>query len=729
MNNYTKIHVHSDLSLLDSCTDFKEYVDLAVAHGMTAIATTEHGLPRSPVAKWLYCKEKGIKLLFGVEMYLTEQLEPKVRDNYHTILIARNKAGLEELNCLIELSTREDHFYFNNRLSFDDFLNISDNIVKTSACLASPLNKLPEDHPRYMELASHYDYLEVQPHNHPDQVALNQRLLKLSEQLHKPLIVGTDTHSSTPYKAECRRILMVRKKKTYGDEDKLDLTWKTYDELVHMFSVQGALPDDVVAEALANTNRLADSCDEIDFDQSIKYPILYGSREEDSRRFVELIECKFDEKIRLGIIPQHQVEAFRAAIDEEVRVFQKLQMDGFMLSMAELLMWCKEQGMAIGTARGSVGGSRVAYVTDVVDLNPETWKTVFSRFCNEDREEIGDIDIDCVDTDRPAIFRHIEERFGADHTARVGSYGTVASAGVIDDIGGALRILWEKEYPATEKSRCPWALKKIDQIKSEYDHDPGAARSKYPQLFYYFDGLLGTRVSQSVHPAGMVISPLNLCAEYGVFHKDGERCLCLDMEELHEVGAAKYDFLILKTVTVIRDTCKMLGTAYPRTHEVDWHDEAVWTDMLRSPCGVFQMESPYAFECLKKMKPQNIFDMSLVTACIRPSGASYRDDLLARKPHSNPSPIIDELLKENLGYLIYQEDTIKFLQQVCGLSGSQADNIRRAIGRKQKERLDAALPSILEGYCNKSDKPRSEAEAEAKEFLQVIEDSASYQFG
>lgn len=121
--------------------------------------------------------------------------------------------------------------------------------------------------------------------------------------------------------------------------------------------------------------------------------------------------------------------------------------------------------------------------------------------------------------------------------------------------------------------------------------------------------------------------------------------------------------------------------------------------------------------------------MSIVTACIRPSGSSYRDALLSRVPHKNPSAIIDDLLKENLGYLIYQEDTIKFLQQICGLSGSEADNIRRAIGRKQKERLDAALPSILEGYCAKSPNPREQAEQEAKEFLQIIEDSASYQFG
>lgn len=180
---------------------------------------------------------------------------------------------------------------------------------------------------------------------------------------------------------------------------------------------------------------------------------------------------------------------------------------------------------------------------------------------------------------------------------------------------------------------------------------------------------------------------------------------------------------------MIRDTCRYIGVPYPKTHEIDWNDQAVWDDMLKSPGAIFQMEGKYAFDCLKAFKPKSIFDMSLVTACIRPSGASYRDELLARKPHKNPSEIIDNLLSENLGYLIYQEDTIKFLQEICGLSGSQADNIRRAIGRKQKDRLDAAMSDILEGYCSKSPKPRAEAESEAKEFLQIIEDSASYQFG
>ncbi|MBR3741712.1 MAG: DNA polymerase III subunit alpha [Clostridia bacterium] len=725
--NYVAIHVHSDYSLLDSCTDFKEYVDLAMQYGQKAIATTEHGMHRGYIEKKLYCDSVGMKLLIGVEVYLTEHLEPKIRDNYHTVLIARNQDGLKELHQLIRMSTKEDHFYYNNRISFDEFLNLSGNIITTSACLASPLNKLPDDHPYYLRLAEKYDYLEVQPHDHPEQKEFNKRLLLLSQKLGKPLIVGTDTHSSTQYMAECRAMLEAAKGKKYHD-DEFDLTYKSYDQLVEMFRVQGVLPEEVYLEALENTNVLADSVEDIPLETSIKYPILYGSREADDQKFAETVEQKFQEKLKSSVIPQEQEQAFRTAIDEEMRVFRKLKMTGFMLSMSELISWCRDNDIAIGTARGSVGGSRIAYVTDIIDMNPEQWHTVFSRFANEDRQEIGDIDVDCIESDRPKIFQHIISRFGAEKCARVASYGTIQDKKVVDEVGRVLAKRWKEAHQ--EGGQNPYSIERLKAVKAEYEAEPEKTKKKYPEIFYYFDGLIDTKVSQSVHPAGMVISPIVLSENYGTFMKDGEWCLLLTMEEVHDgCGLAKYDFLILKTVQVIRDTCRQLGIPYPRSHEINWTDEAVWADMRKSLTSIFQFESPFAADCFKRFKTDSIEDMSLVTACIRPSGTSYRDELLARKIHKNPSPMIDELLKDNLGWLVYQEDTIKFLQQICGLSGSEADNIRRAIGRKQKERLDKAMPSILEGYCNKSDKPRETAEAEAKEFLQVIEDSASYQFG
>ena len=672
------------------------------------------------------CDKAGIRFIHGVEMYLTESFEEKVRDNYHTILLAKNWEGVKELNRLVTMSCDKDHSYYTNRISFDEFLGISENIISTSACLASPLNRLPDDHPYYMRLAQKYDFLEIQPHDHPEQIAYNKRLYELSQKLGKPLIAGTDTHNSSQYKAECRAVLLEAKRKNYGDEDAFDLTYKTYDELVNMFRAQDALPEEVFIQAIENTNLLYEMTEDFELDTSIKYPILYGTRERDSEVFEERIYNMLQDKLDKGIIPREQEQAFRDAVVEELRVFRKLHMDGFMLSMSELISWCKENGIAVGPARGSVGGSRIAYITNIIDLNPETWNTVFSRFCNEDRLEIGDIDVDVIDTDRPAIFNYIINRFGKQKTARVAAFGTLQDKAAIDEIGRCLAARWKKKHGDDGN---PWSLQNIKKIKEGYESDPEKTKSKYPELFYYLDGLVNTRVSQSVHPAGMVISPITLDDNYGTFDKDGETCLFMDMDEAHEVGVAKYDFLVLKTVQVIKDTCDYIGIPYPQSHEINWWDQEVWKSMTSSLTAIFQFESTFAADCFKKFRPKSILDMSLVTATIRPSGTSYRNDLLSHKQHKNPSNIIDDLLKDNLGYLIYQEDTIMFLQKICGLSGSESDNVRRAIGRKQKDRLDAAMPAILEGYCSKSDKPREEAEREAMEFLQIIEDSASYQFG
>ena len=346
------------------------------------------------------------------------------------------------------------------------------------------------------------------------------------------------------------------------------------------------------------------------------------------------------------------------------------------------------------------------------------------------------IDIDCIETDRPKIFKYIINRFGERKTARVPSFGTLQEKGTIKGIGNALAKYWEEEktgvpFKPSDKfpPDNPYSLSNIDEIISEFFADEQSARKNHPDIFQYYDGLLDTKISQSVHPAGIVISPITLDDAYGVFDKDGDLCLMIDMDELHEVGAAKFDFLILSNIGIINETCRLAGIPYPQMHEINFNDQKVWADMLRSPVGIFQMESPFAFSMLKKFVPHSIFDMNLITAAVRPSGASYRDKLMNKIPNKNPTKEIDKLLENNLGYLIFQEDIIAFLQQICGLSGSEADNVRRAIGRKDAERLERAMPKILEGYCKNSDKPREEAEKDAKTFLKVIEDASEYSFG
>lgn len=709
---------------------------------MNAIASTEHGIPRSWVEKKLYCDKQGIKFLLGVEMYITMSFEEKVRDNYHTVLIAKNKDGFKELMELIKRSTQPDHFYYTNRISAEEFLSISPNIIKTSACLASPLNHIDPSDPMYMKMAKHYDYFEIQHHNVPDQISYNKRLLQLSRQLGIPLIAGTDTHSSSLYKAECRDIVMEYKEQYYPGEEGFDLVWKTEDELIDAYKAQGALPRAVYMEAIANTQVMADSVEDWQLDKTPKYPILYGSREADEEKLHDMTWRMLDEKIASGVIPREQEEEFRRNIPEEFDAFNKTNMSGFMLSMAEIISWCRATGKPIGPGRGSVTGSCVAYVTDITDTNPITYHTVFSRFCNSARVELGDIDSDCIDSDRPAIFEHIINKFGEQYCARVASYGTIADLAFIDDCGGGLAIRWEREH-CPEKFKAngrmdkvkykfdnsnPYHPLKLKKIKEEYKVDNDKAKEKYPDLFYYFDGIVGTRVSQSVHPAGMVISCDTLDDNWGIFNKDGERCLLLSMDEAHDVNLVKYDMLILKTVQVIADCCKLAGLPYPRMHEIDFNDKEVWKDICNDQLGIFQFESQFASDSIKKFMPRSIDEITVVNAALRPSGASYRDQLFARVRHHNPTSQIDAILSDSLGYLVYQEQVISFLKDICGLSASYADTIRRAIGKKDRAKIDAAMPEILSGYCATSDKPKADAEEECREYLKVIEDASAYSF-
>lgn len=803
--NYTVFHLHTELSLLDSATNFNDYIARAVELGQTALAFTEHGNIYQWVEKKMACDKAGLKYLHGCEVYLTEKLlhtdprtgdQSKVRDNYHTILIAKNYAGLQEMNKLISQSSNEDHFYYKPRISFDEFLGLSSNVIKISACLASPLNRMSITHPMYERLLKHYDYLEIQAHNHPDQIAYNRHLAEMSQKYKIPLIAGTDTHSLNKYKAECRTMLQLSKHIDFADEDTFDLTYKSYDELVEMFAVQDAIPEAMYLEAIANTNRMADMVEPFELDTSFKYPILYGERDIDMLH--QVLNDNLQAKINEGAITPEQVEPFKAAIAEECRVFEKIEMSGFMLFMSELVTWCKSHGIPIGFNRGSCGGSRVAYVSNTTDLNPETWHTVFSRFCNEDRKEIGDIDIDVSPTQRDMVYDYIINRFGQEKTAFILAIGTIKSKGCVDEICRALSVRWNKDHQHDEKpykqllaalkndgvkvlfgdsrdgfgayfidedgnlilnskydgtpraelikrfsqeyaklkadnerifTKNPWVGKISATIKKEFEADEKAARQKYPEVFYYYDGLLDVAISQSMHPAGIVASPITLRDNYGTFISDGKEILQIDMECVHEVSLVKYDILGLKNIEIVKDAYELLGLPYPKSHEINWDDEAVWKDMLRSPVGIFQFEGDFAFQMLKQYEPHSIFDMSLVTAALRPSGASYRDDLMQHKPHKNPSSIIDELLADNNGYLIYQEDVIKFLQQICGFSGSDADNTRRTIARKKPEDLEKILPDILNGYCEKSPQPREVAEQEAKEFLQIISDASSYMFG
>ena len=777
IENYTVIHIHSDMSLLDSATSYKDYILKAKDLGQKAICFTEHGNVYGWVSKKNYCEstqykltsthdvkyfddkfsvdkyitEQGmkdfqitelqpIKYMHGIEIYLTASIQGEpIRDNYHTILIAKNYEGVKEINRLVYISFQKNHKYYEPRITFDEFLEISDNVIKISACLGSPLYQIPKfiehnpDSPRnemflryYERLISHYDYLEVQPHvNSYEQKEYNNHLYALSKAFGKPLIAGTDTHSIDDYKAQCRKVLKYGKEVIFSNEDNFDLTYKTIDELKSMFKQQGVLPEMAYMSAINNTNILAESVQEFKLDLSFKYPVMYDDEETALR---EHIYKKYNEKVSVGEIQENPAYIERA--EEEISVFKEIGMMGFMMFMSELCIWCRNNDIPIGPCRGSVGGSVTAYLTDITDVDPIKWNTVFARFANRDRKEIGDIDLDFAPCDREKVYNHIIEQFGTNKTAYILTIGTIKDKGTIDVIVKSMHVRYCIEHNLDfRKHKSIYNINYAEKIKNVFDENQEKAREHYPDVFKYFDGLNGTAVSHGIHPAGIVVSPIELPENYGVCC-DGDKCvLSLNMDEVHEVSLVKYDILGLKNIGIIKDTCALAGIPYPKAYTMNWNDDNVWNDMLISPVGIFQFESDFAFQSLKKMKPKKINDMSMVNAVIRPGAKSFRNKLLSRQKNKNPSKLIDDLLADNNGYLIFQEDTIKFLTNICGLSGSDADNVRRAIGRKQKDRLEKAMPGILAGYCEKSDKDRATAEREAQEFLRIIEDSSKYQFG
>lgn len=388
MDNYVPLHVHTELSLLDSCTNFKDYVKFCIDNKIKAICFTEHGNIFQHFAKRQYCKENGIKYLHGCEVYLTNQLEPKVRDNYHTILIAKDMEGYKEINKLVGMATNKEHFYYNPRLSFEEFFNISSHVFKISACLKSPLaDKKNIDPNVYDKLCKTYDYYEIQYHADKEnlQPRYNQYLYGLSKKYNKPLVATGDSHSVSQYKAECRKILLKAKHKSYGNEDDFDLVIKNYEDFKNAFYTQNALPKNVILEAIENTNKIADQCEEIVDDCSIKYPIVSDNDEKDLK---DLINKKYKEKLDKGIISKDK--KYLENIREEFRVFKKVNMLGFMLGMAQISEWCENNDIPRGFGRGSCCGSTIAYIIDIIDVDPIKWNTIFSRFCNEYRTEVGD---------------------------------------------------------------------------------------------------------------------------------------------------------------------------------------------------------------------------------------------------------------------------------------------------------------------------------------------------
>ena len=753
MANFTYIHLHSDFSNgvtnVDSITKYDEYISRAKECGMKAMAFTEHGSFFGWVNKKRHIESAGMKYIHGAEFYITETINEKVRDNYHCCLYAKNYDGVLELNQLSSISFNRDdnHFYYAPRITIDELLATSDNVLVSTACLGGILHNgtdtIKDKFITFLANNKHRCFLEIQHHNDVDgeQGRYNQYLYELSKKIDVPLIAGTDTHALNEEHLKGRKTLQKAKNVRFENEDSWDLTFKTYDELILEYQKQNVLPMNVVLDAIENTNRLADMVDEFELDETYKYPHLW----EDS-------EATFAEKIKEGIkrrgvdkYPNYQEYLDR--IEHELEAYRHNGAIDFMLLMEDIIDWCVSQDIRVGYGRGSVNGSVIAWLLGITEMDSIKHKLNFERFMNVERVSLSDIDTDFPPSRIDEVKNYIFSKAGL-HCCDIITFNTIALKGAIKDVCRAFHYENIEYTPDTVKKKISEWEKCIEghdsrdtdvrmpkdiiadiekysihkEVPYEYvsfanelsnlvDTDEELARKQYPDIFELVDLVNGTIVSVGSHPCGCVVSPDTVSDKIGTFTTSTSiyPISQIYMKEIDSLNYVKLDLLRLDTIEIINETCKLAGIERLTPDNMDITDVNVWNSMRDDTTQIFQWEGKTGDDYIKKLlsdenikKFQEVDDnvdrmtlLSIGNSAIRPAGASYREDLANGVVRKSGSDAIDEFLKPTFGYLVFQCQIIDFLHQYCGFTMGEADIVRRHFAKKTGTEDD--IPVIKDG--------------------------------
>lgn len=745
MENYTVLHLHSDMSNgvtnIDSCTKYIDYIIRAEELGMKAMAFSEHG----SVFAWDLKKEDmekhGLKYIHAEEFYVTETVDEKIRDNWHCLLIAKNWDGVREINKLASISfgRNDGHYYYAPRITFDDLLHTSDNIIISTACLGGILNRASKDiQERFIKFLSenkHRCFLEIQHHNVAEQIAYNRKLYSISKKYGIRLVAGTDTHSLNEQHAEGRKILQRSKNIFFEDEEGWDLTFKSYDELCEAYKKQCSLPEGVYLEAIKNTNVIADMVEPFEIDRHTKYPHIYDNP-------IETFKKKINEgyKNNKYLKERYPRNVVSSRLKEELAVYEKVGAIDFMLLETYIREWEAKNGIESGYGRGSVSGSLIAYALGITQMDSLKFNLNFFRFMNPSRVTNADIDSDYCSSDREKIkyfLLHDKLNLPNIKTSEIITFNTIAMKGAIKDVCRALNISLDEAQTISD------AVTMDENHKWTIDNK---WREKYPDVFKYVDIVSGTIVSIGSHPSGVLVSDRDIESDIGLcsISTSDYPVSMLDMHGLDGQMYVKLDILGLDNIGVINETCRMLGIDRLTPDNVDLNDEKVWKSIRDDTTLIFQWESDSAQAYLKKfMSDETIAKakekdpnfsyikwFSFGNGLIRPSCASFRDDVACGKFYDNGFKELNEFLAPEAGRVAMQETIMMWLQKFCGYSPAESDNVRRAIAKKKG--TATLLPEIEQRFIDYSsthyDITVEKCKEVIKPFLQIILDASAYGF-
>lgn len=743
--NFVHLHVHSHYSLLDGLGKVDQLVNRAKELDMPALALTDHGVMYGAIDFYTTAKKAGVKPIIGQEAYVAPRSHTDKNSSldtkpYHMVLLAKNFEGYQNLIKLTTIAHFEG-YYYRPRIDRDLLSRYSKGLIGTTACLASETSRLILDK-RFDELEETVQtyseifgkdnyYLELQHHpSIAEQQVVNQHIRDLAIKTGLPLIVTNDTHyvEAGDHVAH-DQLVCIQTGKLVSDANRMiytgDFSLKPAAEMAEAF------PD--LPEAMENTLKIADMVDlELPMAQNLlpKFPLPKGETEE------TLLKkwCEQGLKERYSTITPE----LRARLNLELETVFKMGFPGYFLIVADLVNFAKKQGIVVGPGRGSAAGSLMAYATGVTNVDPIKYGLLFERFLDPTRINMPDIDMDFEDVRRGEVIDYVRQKYGDDHVAGIITFGTIMARAAVRDVSRVLGVTYNqadaiaKVVPQPIQGRHVPLSKMIEQapeLNAVYKNDPVAK-----QVLDAAVKLEGTIRHASQHACAIVLSDLPLeeyvptqPAQGGDVHQVTQ----YSMDPIEKLGLLKMDLLGLSNLTTIRKATEIIKAVYGQ--EIDIYnlplDDKKTFELLGrgETTGVFQLESAGMKRYIKELQPNRFEDIVAMVALYRPGPMQWIQSFIDRKHGREPieylHPLAENALKDTYGIPVYQEQVMRMSKDMCGFTGSEADTLRKAIGKKIPKLLKEMKDRFISGAISKGVDA-----TKADEIWKQLEDFAAYCF-
>ncbi len=727
MREFVHLHLHTEYSILDGAIRLRELYEEAQRQGMRAVAMTDHGNLFGAVKFSLLGEEFGIKPIIGAEMYIApegigkKEPSPGKPTLFHITLLAQSEEGYKNLIKLITVSYLEG-FYYKPRIDKDLLREHSGGLIALSGCLQGEIPRWVqlqrEDMAdkavaEYMEIFGRENfYLEMMDHGLPEQRAVNSYLMRASKKFGLKLVATNDAHYLRKQDHELHDILLcIQTKSKLSDENRMrfktqEFYFKTAEEMEELF---GEVP-----EALDTTLEIAERVD-FRLRRSDKYylpefPVPQGYTLEGY--FEELVKKGFEERWEELKVSGISKEEYLKRLEREIQVIKKKGFEGYFLIVWDIVRRAREKGIPVGPGRGSAAGSLVAYSLGITQLDPLKYGLLFERFLNEERVSMPDIDIDFCRRRRGEVIEEIKRSYGSENVTQIITFGTMKARAAIRDVGRVMGI--DDDVVDKTAKKIPANM----TIKEALEADPSLQESyeKDPQVKKLIDNAVKIegRIRQaSVHAAGVVISPKPLVEILPLYRSKKDITTQFEMSDLEALGLLKMDILGLANLTVIDDTLKMLKER-----------EGIEIELRKIPLddpetmrifqegrtnGVFQFESSGMKRTLMKARPQRFEHLIALNALYRPGPMQYID-VYIRRMHGQekvtyPFPELEPILKETYGVLVYQEQVMLVAVALAGFSMTEADDLRKAMGKKKIALMEKLGKKFIEGAVARGKDP------------------------